>query len=157
MARPSAGLLPYRWNASGPEVLIAHMGGPFWARRDAGAWTIIKGEYEDEPPIEAARREYEEETGHAPPEGPFLSLGEAQTRWGKHLTIWAVEADFDPAQLRPGTFEMEWPPRSGRRERFPEIDRVAWCSPVEARRLLTASQTTFVDRLLTIVGNEPRR
>ena len=157
MARPSAGLLPYRRNAQGPELLIAHMGGPFWARKDAGAWTIIKGEYEDETPIEAARREYEEETGHSPPDGPFLPLGERQLRSGKLLTIWAVEADFDPANLRPGTFEMEWPPWSGRRQRFPEIDRVEWCSPAEARRLLTGSQTTFVDRLLTILGNEPGR
>ncbi|MFG2295813.1 NUDIX domain-containing protein [Streptomyces sp. NPDC048603] len=131
------------------EVLLGHMGGPFWERREAGAWVIPKGEYEpyDEEPRDAARREFREELGLAPPEGPYLPLGEVRQTGGKLVTVWAVEADLDPALVRPGTFSMEWPPGSGRYEEFPELDRVAWFAPGDARSLIVTSQMPFLERL----------
>ncbi len=109
------------------EVLLGHMGGPFWARKDEGAWSIVKGELaEGEDPLAGARREFAEELGHPPPEGEVLSLGEIRQKAGKRVIAFAVEGDFDPASLVAGTFEMQWPPRSGRRATFPELDRVAW-------------------------------
>lgn len=148
MARKSAGLLLYRRRASGVEVLIAHMGGPLWAEREERAWSIVKGEYDDdEEPIAAARREFREETGAEPPDGPVLELGEVRQASGKRVVAWAVEADFDPKALRPGTFTMQWPPRSGRVQEFPEIDRVRWCDPESARELLVAGQAPLLDRL----------
>ncbi|MER6844729.1 NUDIX domain-containing protein [Streptomyces platensis] len=144
----SAGLLLYRGTATGVEVLLAHMGGPLWERRDAGAWTVPKGEYV--PPEEAwdaARREFEEELGLPPPDGPALPLGEIRQSGGKVVTAWAVESDLDPEQVVPGTFEMEWPRGSGVLAAFPEIDRVAWCGPDEARARLVAGQRVFLERL----------
>ncbi|MFE7545435.1 NUDIX domain-containing protein [Streptomyces platensis] len=144
----SAGLLLYRGTATGVEVLLAHMGGPLWERRDAGAWTVPKGEYV--PPEEAwdaARREFEEELGIPPPDGPGHPLGEIRQSGGKVVTAWAVESDLDPEQVVPGTFEMEWPRGSGVLGTFPEIDRVAWCGPDEARARLVAGQRVFLERL----------
>ncbi|MEV8531712.1 NUDIX domain-containing protein [Streptomyces sp. NPDC051211] len=151
----SAGLLLFR--RTGPdgevEVLLGHMGGPFWERRDAGAWSIPKGEYEpDEEPRDAARREFTEEIGLPPPEGPYLALGEVRQTGGKLVTVWAVEADLDPALMEPGTFEMEWPQGSGRTEEFPELDRVAWFTPSAARGRLIVSQTPFLERLLGLLA-----
>jgi predicted NUDIX family NTP pyrophosphohydrolase len=124
------------------------MGGPFWANKDAGAWSIPKGELDDgEDPLAGARREFEEETGSRPPDGPALSLGEAKLRGGKRVVIWAVEGDFDVETLRSNTFTMEWPPRSGREAEFPEIDRAAWFGLATAREKLTKGQLPFVDRL----------
>ncbi|MGA5730323.1 NUDIX domain-containing protein [Streptomyces seoulensis] len=144
----SAGLLLFRHTDRGVEVLLGHMGGPFWAKKDEGAWSVPKGEYEaDEPAWEAARREFEEELGIAPPDGPALPLGEIAQRNGKIVTAWAVEADLDPANISPGTFTMEWPPHSGRVQEFPELDRVAWFTPEEARGLMVSGQGTFLDRL----------
>ncbi|MFD8673392.1 NUDIX domain-containing protein [Streptomyces seoulensis] len=144
----SAGLLLFRHTDRGLEVLLGHMGGPLWATKDEGAWSVPKGEYEaDEPAWEAARREFEEELGIAPPDGPALPLGEIAQRNGKIVTAWAVEADLDPAAISPGTFTMEWPPHSGRVQEFPELDRVAWFTPEEARRLMVSGQGTFLDRL----------
>lgn len=144
----SAGLLLFRHTDRGLEVLLGHMGGPFWAKKDEGAWSVPKGEYEaDEPAWEAARREFAEELGIAPPDGPALSLGEIAQRNGKIVTAWAVEADLDPANISPGTFTMEWPPHSGRVQEFPELDRVAWFTPEEARGLMVSGQGTFLDRL----------
>lgn len=146
-AKRSAGLLPFRRGAGGIEVLLVHPGGPFWAKRDLGAWSIPKGEIDaDEDPLAAARREVEEETGLVPT-GPFLPLGELRQKGGKHVIAWGVELDCDPATLRSVTFEMEWPPRSGRRQRFPEVDRAAWLPLEEARRRLLASQLPFLDAL----------
>ncbi|MFE1287142.1 NUDIX domain-containing protein [Streptomyces sp. NPDC058751] len=146
--RRSAGLLLFRHTDHGVEVLIGHMGGPYFARRDAGAWTLPKGEYEpDEPAWDAARREFREELGLAPPDGEAVALGEVTQANGKVVTAWAVEADLDPAAVVPGTFTMEWPPRSGRRQEFPELDRVEWMTPERARTLLVAAQTVFLDRL----------
>lgn len=144
----SAGLVVFRERAGALEVLLAHMGGPYWARKDAGAWTIPKGELDDgEQPLAGARREFAEELGHAPPDGPVVELGEVRQRSGKRVVAFAVEGDFDPAQLRPGTFELEWPPRSGRRQAFPEVDRVAWFDLPAARNKLVAGQVALLDRL----------
>ncbi|MFG2817480.1 NUDIX domain-containing protein [Streptomyces sp. NPDC048410] len=144
----SAGLLLFRHTGRGLEVLLGHMGGPLWATKDEGAWSVPKGEYQaDEPAWEAARREFQEELGLAPPDGPALPLGEITQRNGKIVTVWAVEADLDPSAITPGTFTMEWPPHSGRVQEFPELDRVAWFTPEEARPLMISGQSTFLDRL----------
>ena len=144
----SAGLLLYRVRDGALEVLLGHMGGPLWARRDAGAWSIPKGELADgEEALAGARREFAEELGHPAPDGEAVPLGEVRQRGGKRVVAFALEGDFDPAALDPGTFEMEWPPRSGRRQRFPEIDRVAWLGLDDARRLVVPAQAELIDRL----------
>uniref|UniRef100_A0AAU1I764 NUDIX domain-containing protein n=1 Tax=Streptomyces sp. NBC_00180 TaxID=2903632 RepID=A0AAU1I764_9ACTN len=144
----SAGLLLFRHTDDGLEVLLGHMGGPFFAKRDAGAWTVPKGEYEpDEPAWDAARREFQEELGLAPPDGEAVPLGEVKQSGGKIVTVWAVEADLDPATIVPGTFVMEWPPRSGRTQEFPELDRVAWLGVDRAREVVVKAQAAFLDRL----------
>ncbi|MEU9518900.1 NUDIX domain-containing protein [Streptomyces sp. NPDC048224] len=147
--RRSAGLLLHRRGLGGElQVLLGHMGGPFYSRRDAGAWTVPKGEYDPaEPAWEAARREFEEELGLPPPEGEAVPLGEVRQAGGKVVTVWAVEADLDPATVLPGTFTMEWPPRSGRTEEFPELDRVAWFALDAAREVIVKAQAAFLDRL----------
>ena len=146
--RRSAGLLLFRRTDAGPEVLLGHMGGPYFARRDAGAWTVPKGEYTpDEPAWDAARREFQEELGLPPPDGEAVPLGEVKQAGGKTVTVWAVEADLDPAAVVPGTFTMEWPPRSGRTQEFPELDRVAWLPLDRARELIVKAQAAFLDRL----------
>ena len=146
-ARRSAGILMYK-RAHGLHLLLVHPGGPFWARRDAGAWSIPKGEYvESEDPLAAAIREFTEETGAAP-HGDFWQLGDVVQPGRKIVVAFAVEGEFDPAALRSNLFEMEWPPRSGRRASFPEVDRAAWFSPEEAREKLLAGQRPFIDRLL---------
>ncbi|MER7467759.1 NUDIX domain-containing protein [Streptomyces sp. NPDC097981] len=156
----SAGLLLFRTPAGsaapagdGIEVLLGHMGGPFWEHKDDGAWAIPKGEYEaDETPVDAARREFTEEIGLPPPEGPYLPLGERRIPGGKQVTIWAVRADLDPALMVPGTFTMEWPAHSGRTQEFPELDRVAWFTPPMARTKMIPSQIPFLDALLGLLA-----
>ncbi|MFF8353220.1 NUDIX domain-containing protein [Streptomyces chartreusis] len=144
----SAGLLLFRRTDAGLEVLLGHMGGPFFAKRDAGAWTVPKGEYEpDEPAWEAARREFQEELGLPPPDGEAVALGEVRQTGGKIVTVWAIEADLDPATVVPGTFRMEWPPRSGRTQEFPELDRVRWLPVDRAREVVVKAQAAFLDRL----------
>ncbi|ANH90408.1 MULTISPECIES: NUDIX domain-containing protein [unclassified Streptomyces] len=145
----SAGLLLFRRTGPGGlEVLLGHMGGPFWSRREQGAWTVPKGEYqEDEPAWRAARREFREELGLAPPDGEALPLGEVRQAGGKTVTVWAVEGDLDPAAIVPGTFVTEWPPRSGRTQEFPELDRVAWFGLDAAREVIVTAQAAFLDRL----------
>ncbi|MGI5424293.1 NUDIX domain-containing protein [Streptomyces sp. CA-179760] len=146
--RRSAGLLLFHHTDDGPEVLLGHMGGPFFARRDAGAWTVPKGEYEpDESAWAAARREFEEELGLPPPDGEAIDLGEVRQTGGKIVTVWAIEADLDPATIVPGTFRMEWPPKSGRLQDFPELDRVAWFALDRAREVIVKAQAAFLDRL----------
>ena len=143
----SAGLLMFRRRPAGAEVLLAHPGGPFWVRRDEAAWTLPKGEvFPGEDPLDAARREFLEETGFAS-RPPFIPLGELRQKSGKRITAWAFEGDADPAQLVSNLFEMEWPPRSGRTQSFPEVDRVQWFAPVDARRKLIAGQVPFIDAL----------
>ncbi|WP_328745350.1 NUDIX domain-containing protein [Streptomyces sp. NBC_00285] len=146
--RTSAGLLLFRHTGDGLEVLLGHMGGPFFARRDAGAWTVPKGEYEpDEPAWDAARREFQEELGLAPPDGVAVPLGEVRQTNGKVVTVWAIEADLDPATVVPGTFRMEWPPKSGQMREFPELDRVEWFGLDRARAVIVTAQAAFLDRL----------
>lgn len=157
MPKRSAGLLLFRRKGT-IEILLAHPGGPFWARRDAGAWSIPKGEYEEgEEPLAAARREFAEETGCAVPGGPALPLGEVMQSRAKTVTAYAIEADFDPALLSPGMIEIEWPPRSGRSMPIPEIDRVAWFTLEEARTKIVAGQAAFLDRLADAISREPGR
>ncbi|MCX5337623.1 MULTISPECIES: NUDIX domain-containing protein [unclassified Streptomyces] len=147
--KTSAGLLLFRHTDDGLEVLLGHMGGPFFARRDAGAWTVPKGEYvaDEEPAWDAARREFQEELGLPPPDGEALALGEVKQTNGKVVTAWAIEADLDPATVVPGTFRMEWPPKSGQEQEFPELDRVEWFALDRARTVIVKAQTTFLDRL----------
>lgn len=146
--RRSAGILMWRKHDDVLEVLLGHPGGPFFAKKDAGAWGVLKGEMEPgEEPFEVARREFVEETGHALPEGPATELGEIRQKGGKLVVAWAVEGDLDPAAATSNTFEMEWPPRSGRTQSFPEIDRVAWFDPAAARIAINPAQAPFLDRL----------
>ncbi|MFD3513327.1 NUDIX domain-containing protein [Streptomyces sp. NPDC058657] len=159
IAKRSAGLLLFRFPAPGGgagapadepglELLIGHMGGPFWARREAAAWSVPKGEYvAGEEPAAAARREFEEELGLPVPAGPWISLGETRQSNGKTVTVWALEGDLDPAAAVPGTFVMEWPRGSGVLQEFPEMDRFAWVTPERAAELLVKGQRVFVDRL----------
>lgn len=152
----SAGALLFRFDDSGRvEVLLGHPGGPFWVRRDEGAWSIPKGEYGvDEEPWVAAGREFEEELGAPMPAGRVLELGTVRQPSGKRLTVFAVEADFDAALARSNTFELEWPPGSGRQSSFPEIDRVEWFDCPTARVKLVSGQVEFLDRLLAALGTE---
>lgn len=130
------------------EVLLGHMGGPFWARRDAGAWSVPKGEYEpDEEPLAAARREFQEELGLPVPAGDLVELGSVTQSGGKVVTVWAVEGDLDPGEVTPGTFTMEWPKGSGRVAEFPEVDRAAWFDLRDAGERIVAAQREFLDRL----------
>jgi predicted NUDIX family NTP pyrophosphohydrolase len=154
-AKRSAGLLLYRLRDGSAEVLIGHMGGPFWAKKHERAWSVPKGEYgAGEAPEAAARREFREELGLPPPEGEWLPLGESRTAGGKAVTVWALEGDLDPALTVPGTFTLEWPPRSGRLQEFPELDRVAWTALAAARDLVVAGQRIFLDRLAEKLRDE---
>jgi predicted NUDIX family NTP pyrophosphohydrolase len=147
--RTSAGLLLFRRDADALRVLIAHMGGPLWARKDERAWSVPKGEHgPDEEPLDAARREFAEELGRPAPEGPTVDLGEVRQRSGKRVRCWAIEGDLDPDAIVPGTFELTWPPRSGRSIVVPEVDRVAWMTIDEARPRLVAAQEALLDRLV---------
>jgi predicted NUDIX family NTP pyrophosphohydrolase len=145
----SAGLLLFRRREGELEILLVHPGGPFWANKDEGAWSIPKGLYEpSEDPLMAARREFEEETGAAV-DGKFVALGEFKLPSGKRLSVWAAEGDFDPDKLISNEFEMEWPPRSGKRGRFPEVDRAGWFSLETARIKLTKGQVQVVDAFVS--------
>ncbi|WP_326668135.1 MULTISPECIES: NUDIX domain-containing protein [unclassified Streptomyces] len=146
--RRSAGLLLFRRRGPSFEVLIGHMGGPFWARRESAAWSVPKGEYEPgETARAAAGREFGEEFGRPVPDGAWVALGESRQSGGKTVTVWAVEAELDPADAVPGTFTMEWPRGSGVQREFPEIDRFAWCAPEVAAERLVKGQRVFVERL----------
>jgi predicted NUDIX family NTP pyrophosphohydrolase len=152
MPERSAGLLLYRLSASGPEFFLVHPGGPFWAKKDEGAWTIPKGLLQgEEPALDAARREFAEETGFAI-EGDFLALGEFRQPSGKRILAWAVEGDADPAALRSNEFTMEWPPRSGRQAAFPEVDRGGWFDAEAARAKLAKGQVPILEALLGRLG-----
>jgi predicted NUDIX family NTP pyrophosphohydrolase len=158
MPKLSAGVLLYRVRDGAVEVLLVHPGGPFWAKKDLGAWSIPKGEYDQgQDPLAAALREFEEETGHQPPRDHLVELGTIRQRGGKVLTAWAVAGDLDPATVTSNTFTMEWPPRSGVQREFPEIDRAGWFDPGTAREKLLAAQAELVDRLLAHLGGQPER
>jgi predicted NUDIX family NTP pyrophosphohydrolase len=147
--RRSAGIVLHRVADRGPEVLLVHPGGPFWAKKDLGAWSIPKGEYEpDEDPRVAALREFEEETGTRLPTDELVELGTVVQKGGKEVTAWAAQGDLDAGAVRSNSFEMEWPPRSGRRQLFPEIDRAEWFTFDEARGKLVGAQVELLDRLV---------
>jgi len=152
----SAGLLLYRENAAGEiEVLLVHPGGPFWARKDAGAWSIPKGEYgERDDPAARAEEEFAEELGRRAPAGPRIDLGEVRQAGGKRVRAWAVRGDFDTRRATSNSFEMEWPPRSGEQRSFPEVDKAAWFSLDEARVKVLAGQLPLLDRLDASIGGD---
>jgi predicted NUDIX family NTP pyrophosphohydrolase len=153
MSKRSAGILLYRVADGAVEVLLVHPGGPFWARKDAGAWSIPKGEYaDDEDPLAAALREFREETGTAVDAHAAISLGTVTQRGGKVVSAWAVEGDFEVTGLVSNLVELEWPRGSGAVRRFPEVDRAAWFPPDRAREKILAAQAEFVDRLLAALG-----
>ena len=152
-SRVSAGILLYRRSPAGLEVLLAHPGGPLFARKDAGHWTIPKGEVEaGEALLAVARREFEEETGHSPPDGKPIELGSIVQKGGKVVHAWAIEGDIDPATAVSNTFELSWPPGTGLRQLFPEIDRIEWFDLNEARRRVKETQIPCLDRLEAALG-----
>jgi predicted NUDIX family NTP pyrophosphohydrolase len=149
----SAGILLHRTRGGALEVLLVHPGGPLWKRRDGGAWSIPKGEYADgEDPAAAARREFQEELGVAPPQGPIRELGEIRQKSGKRVQAWALAGELDAGAIRSNTFELEWPPRSGRTQAFPEVDRAGWFGLDAARAKLNPAQAAFVDRLEALLA-----
>jgi predicted NUDIX family NTP pyrophosphohydrolase len=152
----SAGLLMFRRRHSGLEVLLVHPGGPFWRKKDLGAWSIAKGEYtEGETALEAAKREFEEETG-IKPAGEFIPLDEIRQPSGKIITAWAFEGDCSPKEIRSNLFTMEWPPKSGKTQEFPEVDRAAWFSLEDARTRILKGQAGFLDRLIARLESSTR-
>ena len=153
--KTSAGILLYRRGEAGLEVLIGHMGGPFWERKDAGAWSIPKGEMkEGENTLEVAKREFDEELGSPPPQEPYLELGEVRQANGKRVVVFAVQGDLDAERIRSNSFEMEWPRGSGQMREFPELDRAIWASPVQASQKLVPAQVQFLERLeKTLAGD----
>ena len=148
MAKKSAGLLLFRESAAGLEVLLVHPGGPFWAKKDDGAWSIPKGEFgDDEEALTAAKREFEEEMG-APPAGDFIPLEPLRQPGGKLVIAWALQADFDTSRLKSNMFSMEWPPKSGRQQEFPEIERAGWFPLELARVKILKGQAGLLDQLV---------
>ena len=155
-SRLSAGILLFREREGRLEVLLGHPGGPFFAKKDEGSWTVLKGEADPgEELVAVARREFAEETGQEQPDDTMLELGEVRQRGGKTVVAWALGGDLDPAAARSNTFEMEWPPRSGRVREFPEIDRVGWFDLPTARRKILPAQVPFLDRLERAIGATP--
>jgi predicted NUDIX family NTP pyrophosphohydrolase len=152
--RRSAGILLYRRRGDSFEVLLGHPGGPFFGRKDAGSWSVPKGEPgpEEADLAATARREFEEETGHPVPDGPLIDLGSVTQRGGKVVHAWAAEGDLDPATAQSNTFSFEWPPLSGKVRTYPEIDRVEWFGPAEARRRIKDAQIPLIDRLEAAVA-----
>ena len=151
-SRTSAGLLVYRRRGGEIEVLLVHPGGPFFARKDEGVWSIPKGEMEgEEDALERARIDFLEELGAEPPAGPYVELGAIVQKGGKRVLAWSCEGEFT-GPARSNTFQMEWPPGSGKKQEFPEVDRAEWFGVVEARRKINAAQGEFIDRLLEKVG-----
>jgi predicted NUDIX family NTP pyrophosphohydrolase len=149
VAARSAGLLLHRRSNGSLEVLLVHPGGPFWARRDLGAWSVPKGEYEpDEDALAAARREFSEELGASPPDGPVHDLGEVRQKSGKLVRAWALEGDLDVSNVTSNTFELEWPPRSGKTIEVPEVDRAEWFALPVAREKINPAQVPLLERLL---------
>jgi predicted NUDIX family NTP pyrophosphohydrolase len=148
MAKRSAGILLHRRTPAGHEVLLVHPGGPFWAKKDLGAWSIPKGEHDEgEDGLACALREFAEETGTTLPPGDLADLGTIRQRGGKVVQAWAAEGDLDADTIRSNTFELEWPPRSGRVREYPEVDRAAWFGLEEARERINPAQAAFLDRL----------
>jgi predicted NUDIX family NTP pyrophosphohydrolase len=154
MVKRSAGLLMYRWRQDQVEVFLVHPGGPYWAQRDRGVWTIPKGEYDDdEEPFAAAKREFFEETGFTA-DGEFFSLGEVRQKSGKMVTAWAFHGDCDATQLQSNTCEIEWPPKSGKRLQIPEIDRGRWFTMEDARQYIRPELGELLLRLISLTAHE---
>ena len=144
----SAGLLIYKYEENELKVLLVHPGGPFWAKKDLGAWSIPKGEYiEDEEPLKVAYREFEEEIGQNPPDGKTLELGSIKQPSGKLITAWAIEGDLDVFKIKSNLFSLEWPPKSGRTQEFPEVDKAEWFDLEETRRKILPGQKGFLEKL----------
>jgi predicted NUDIX family NTP pyrophosphohydrolase len=155
MPKRSAGILLYRRRDGQIEIFLVHPGGPFWMKKDAGAWSIPKGEYaEGDDPLQAAKREFREETGFDLQVGALHELSEIKLASGKVVTAWAVEGDCDAATIQSNTFSIEWPPKSGKKQEFPEVDRAAWFSLPGARNKINAAQRVFLDRLSSCVQVE---
>jgi predicted NUDIX family NTP pyrophosphohydrolase len=153
MTKRSAGILMFSGRGCGLRLLLVHPGGPFWAKKDEGAWSIPKGEYDvGEVPLAVARREFEEELGSPAPTGGVIGLGELVQPSRKQITAYAIEGDFDPSSLKSNRFEMEWPPKSGRMLSFPEVDRAEWFTPEEARTKILPGQRPFIERLVQCLG-----
>jgi len=149
--KQSAGILLYRIKNAKPELLLVHPGGPFWKNKDEGAWSIPKGEFTDgEDALDAARREFKEETGITC-NTDAVPLTPIKMSSGKRVFAWAVQQDIDPATIKSNEFEMEWPPKSGKRQQFPEVDRAAWFSPAIAKKKINAAQKPFIDELLQLI------
>ena len=152
MAKLSAGLLVYRLKDKNIEVFLVHPGGPFWAKKNNGAWSIPKGEYSaDEDPLEAAKREFKEETGFAPPAGKFTPLQPAKQPSGKVISAWVVKGDFDAEKIKSNSFSMEWPPKSGKQQEFLEVDRAEWFSLDEAKMKILKGQKGFLEQLAKLL------
>ena len=153
MAKLSAGILLYKREGDKVSVMLVHPGGPFWAKKDDGAWSVPKGEIDpDEDLLTAARREFAEETGSEVPEGDLLDLGEVKISTGKVIHVWAMEHDFDITTLKSNTFEMAWPPKSGQMQTFPEVDKAAWFAIAEAPIKMHTGQAIFIERLAEKLG-----
>ncbi len=151
MGKQSAGILMYR-KAAGREVLLVHPGGPFWARKDAGVWSLPKGEFEEGGGLEAALREFQEELGQPAPEGEYQELGHVKNKSGKVIYAWAVEGNLDVRSIKSNSFTLEWPPKSGKEQEFPEVDRAVWLSLDAARQKLNPAQIAFIQRLEKFLG-----
>jgi predicted NUDIX family NTP pyrophosphohydrolase len=152
--KKSAGILLYRKNGSRLEVLLVHPGGPFWKNKDEGAWSVPKGEFnDDENALDAAKREFEEETGFSC-SGNFLELSPLKQKSGKMVYAWALEKDIDTSKIKSNEFEMEWPPKSGKQQRFPEIDKAQWFAATEAKQKINASQAGFIDELIRTISHK---
>ena len=155
MPATSAGLCLWRRVDGDVEIFIVHPGGPYWAKKDDGAWSLPKGEYDPttEQGPDAARREFHEETGMQAPNNDLVSLGETKLKSAKTVQAWAIEGDLDADAIVSNTFEIEWPPRSGRSQSFPEVDRAMWCTPATAQQKLNPAQAVFVERLAALVND----
>lgn len=152
MPRLSAGIVLYRIQGDAPELFLVHPGGPFWAKKDTGSWSFPKGEYEaGEDALEAARREFKEETGFDMPQGDLISLGEVKYN-NKILSTWALQGSVDARRVQSNVFTMEWPPRTGKKQEFPEVDRAGWFAPSFAKQKLVKGQAELVDRLCEQLG-----
>jgi predicted NUDIX family NTP pyrophosphohydrolase len=153
VGKQSAGILVYRKKDTSVEVLIVHPGGPFWAKKDKGAWSLPKGEFvEGEKGLSAAKREFKEELGLEPPEGTYTEMGSVKNKSGKTIHAWTIEGDVDVSAITSNTITIEWPPRSGKQQEFPEVDKAGWFSLEKAKEKLNPAQAAFIDRLVQTLG-----